>query len=107
VDPADDVHHHLKADLMNVRARWAGVSVGEIAERCRTLGMREEDVAEVASLVKKAQEGRRLVPEKTYRNFRFNPPVVEPTTVISGDGDGDRHALAGRASSAPRANHLR
>jgi hypothetical protein len=67
----------LKADLMNVRVRWLGVSVAEIAERCRTLGMREEDVAEVASLVKKAQEGRRLVPQKTYRDFRFNPPVDE------------------------------
>lgn len=62
----------LKADLMNVRARWLGVSVAEIAERCRTLGMREEDIAEVASLVETAQEGRRLVPQKSYRNFRFN-----------------------------------
>jgi len=61
---------------MNVRARWLGVSVSEIANRCRTLGMRDEDVAEVANLVEKAQAGRRLVPQKTYRNFRFNPPVV-------------------------------
>ena len=66
----------LKADLMNVRARWLGVSVSEIAGRCRALGMRDEDVAEVADLVKKAQEGRRLVPQRTYRDFRFNPPAV-------------------------------
>jgi hypothetical protein len=31
----------LKADLMNVRARWLGVSVEEIGDRCRKLGMRE------------------------------------------------------------------
>jgi hypothetical protein len=65
----------LKADLMNVRARWRGVSVREIADRCRTLGMRNEDVAEIVTLVKKAQEGRRLVPQKTYRDFRFNQRV--------------------------------
>jgi hypothetical protein len=65
----------LKADLMNARARWLGVPVSGIADRCRTLGMRGEDVAVVVDLVKKAQEGRRLVPQKTYRNFRFNLPV--------------------------------
>jgi hypothetical protein len=62
--------------LLNVRARWLGVSVSEIADRCRALGMRDEDVAEVTDLVKKAQEGRRLVPQRTYRDFRFNPPAV-------------------------------
>jgi len=66
----------LKADLMNVRARWLGVSVSEIADCCRALGMRDEDVSEVTDLVKKAQEGRRLVPQRTYRDFRFNPPAV-------------------------------
>ncbi len=68
----------LKADLMNMRVRWQGVSGAKIAERCRTLGMREEDVTEIASLVKKAQEGRRLIPQKTYRNFRFDQLVDEP-----------------------------
>jgi hypothetical protein len=67
----------LKADLMNVRTRWLGVSVAQIAGHCRALGMREEDVTIVASLVKKAQEGRRLVPQKTYRDFRFNQPIDE------------------------------
>ena len=45
--------------------------------------MRDEDVAEVADLIKSAQAGRRPVPQKTYRVFRFNPPVVQPTTVTS------------------------
>jgi hypothetical protein len=65
----------LKADLMNVPARWRGVSVSEVAGRCRALGMREEDVATIGDLVRKAQEGRRLVPQKTYRDFRFNQPL--------------------------------
>jgi hypothetical protein len=65
----------LKADLMNVPARWRGVSVSEIADGCRTLGMLEEDAATVADVVRKAQEGRRLVPQKRYRDYRFNQPV--------------------------------
>jgi hypothetical protein len=37
----------------------------------------------VTTLVKKAQEGRRLVPQKTYRGHRFNQPLDEPSTVTS------------------------
>ena len=73
----------LKADLMNVRARWLGVPVSEIADYCRALGMRAEDVTEIAALVKKTQDGHRLVPQKTYRGFRFNQPLDEPATVTS------------------------
>ncbi len=45
----------LKADLMNAPIRWLEVSVSEIADHCRTLGMRDEDVATVVELVKRAQ----------------------------------------------------
>lgn len=65
----------LKADLMNARARWHGVSVLQVTDRCRALGMRAEDVATIADLITRAQEGRRLVPGKTYRAYRFNQPV--------------------------------
>ena len=73
----------LKADVMNVRARWMGFLLSEIADCCRTLRMRDEDVAVVATLVKKALEGRRLVPQKTYRGHRFDQPLDEPSTVTS------------------------
>lgn len=61
----------LKADLMNVRERWFGAPVELISARCLDLGMRPEDVEEVAELVSRAQAGRRLVPEASYRGFRF------------------------------------
>jgi hypothetical protein len=73
----------LKADLMNARARWVGVPVSRVANYCRTLGMRAEDVTEIAALVKEAQDGHRLVPPKAYRAYRFNQPVDEPTTTSS------------------------
>jgi hypothetical protein len=70
----------LKADLMNARIRWTGVPVSEIATQCRTLGMRDEDVTEIATLIRKAQEGRRLVPQSSYRSFRFHQPIDWPAT---------------------------
>jgi len=73
----------LKADLMNVRQRWLRVPVGDIAVRCRTLGMGEEDVAQITDLLRKAQAGRRLIPDKSYRSFRFNQPIDEPGAVTS------------------------
>ena len=73
----------LKADLMNVRARWLGVPMEEIGDRCRQLGMRAEDVAEVTYLIRKAQEGRRYVPQQSYRSFRFMFPLDQPKTVAS------------------------
>ena len=45
----------LKADLMNVRSRWLEVSVSEIADRCRALGMGDGDVATVTDLVRRTQ----------------------------------------------------
>lgn len=68
----------LKADLMNVRHRWLGVSVQTITTRCLELGMREEDVQEIKELVVKAQSGRKLIPQKSYRDFRFRPDIEPP-----------------------------
>jgi hypothetical protein len=67
----------LKADLMNVRGRWLGVAIADVDEHCRSLGMREEDVTQIVNLVQKAQAGRKLVPQKSYRDFRFAEPVAE------------------------------
>lgn len=68
----------LKADLMNVRHRWLGVSVPTITTRCLELGMRQEDVQEIRDLVVKAQSGRKLIPQKSYRDFRFRPDIAPP-----------------------------
>lgn len=70
----------LKADLMNVRHRWLGVPVQSITTRCLELGMRQEDIQEIKELVVKAQSGRKLIPQRSYRDFRFRPDV-EPTAV--------------------------
>jgi hypothetical protein len=73
----------LKADLMNARLRWLGVPLTAITDYCRTLGMRDEDINEIRELIGKAQQGRRLVPQKTYRDFRFSQPIDRPAIVTS------------------------
>lgn len=72
----------LKADLMNARQRWINVPVETISERCLALGMRQEDVNEIKDLVTKAQVGRRLVPQKSYRDHKF------PFDVAPGGDEG-------------------
>lgn len=71
----------LKGDLMNVRHRWTGVSVQQIADRCLELGMRLEDAKEIKELVAKAQAGARLVPQKSYRDHRFKPYLDSPKST--------------------------
>jgi hypothetical protein len=68
----------FKADLMNARRRWHGVSPEKFAAKLRQEGMRGEDIAELIDWLKKAQAGRRLVPQRSYRHHVFGPPPEEP-----------------------------
>lgn len=77
----------FKADLINARQRWARVTPAVFAARLRTEGMREEDIAELVEWLVKAQAGRRLAPQRTYRDFVFNPP---PEARIGGPGRNSR-----------------
>ena len=73
----------LKADLMNSRGYWLGVPVTAIKAKCTALGMRSQDVDLIADLVTRAQQGRRLVPQRSYRDHRFphERPDLEPSPV--------------------------
>ena len=75
----------LKADLMHNRAYWRGFPVADIRAKCAELGMRDEDVALIADLVGRAQQGRRLVPQRSYRDHTFRhdrPSAEEPLTPL-------------------------
>lgn len=69
-----DEQAKFKADLINARSRWRGVSPTSLAAKLRHEGMREEDVKELIDCLTRAQAGRRLVPHRSYRSFVFNPP---------------------------------
>lgn len=71
----------LKADLMSSRDYWLGVPVPAIRAKCTELGMRTEDVDLIADLVTRTQHGRRLVPQRGYRDHRFphERPHPEPS----------------------------
>lgn len=62
----------MKADMMNVRHRWIGVNRQAFARRCRDVGMTPKETAKMVDYLKRTQEGRRLVPQQGYRDFRFN-----------------------------------
>ncbi|WP_089006321.1 hypothetical protein [Micromonospora viridifaciens] len=72
----------FKADLMNARDRWRGVAPEAFAARLRREGMREEDILELVDWLKAAQAGRRLVPQRAYRDHIFSPPPDVPSSDL-------------------------
>lgn len=80
---ADAASSH-KSDVRTValHIRWQGVPVGQISSRWRALG-----TSETASLVSRTQHDDRLVPHKTYRDYRFIQPVDQPGTLAAGSQD--------------------
>lgn len=62
----------LKADLMNTPNRWRHVSVQAASKRLLSLGMSPEDTRTLTEYISRAQSGKRLVPHKSYRDFKFN-----------------------------------
>ncbi|MFI7307357.1 hypothetical protein ACIBM8_29530 [Micromonospora aurantiaca] len=72
----------FKADLMNARERWGGVAPEAFATKLRREGMREEDILELVDWLKRAQAGRRLIPQRAYRDHTFSPPPEDPSTGL-------------------------
>ncbi|MFK0647626.1 hypothetical protein [Dermacoccus sp. BD5] len=77
----------LKADMMNVRHRWLSVDRAAFKQACRDAGMTPKEVAECVDYLDRTKAGRRLVPEATYRDFRFKPEpeAPHPKSVVSRD----------------------
>lgn len=67
----------LKSDMMRVPHRWTPdrAPVRVVRAKCLELGMTEADTETVIDLLSKTQAGRRLVPNRFYRDFQFNHPV--------------------------------
>lgn len=61
----------IKADMMNVRHRWLGIDVEAFRARCVRAGMTREETAEMVDYLRRTQAGRRLIPQRSYRAFRF------------------------------------
>ncbi|WP_298579900.1 hypothetical protein [uncultured Olegusella sp.] len=61
----------LKSDMMRRMDRWRKVTTDEIRAKCEELGMRHEDVNTVCDMHARRLQGRRLVPQHSYRGFEF------------------------------------
>lgn len=62
----------LKADMMNRPDRWMPISVDQVRNKCRELGMRPRDVDTIAGFLQRRKDGRRFNVRSSYRGFHFN-----------------------------------
>jgi hypothetical protein len=67
----------LKSDMTEVRERWAPdrAPVDAVEAKCLEAGLSETDTATIIDLLRKTQAGKRLVPQHSFRGFKFNPPL--------------------------------
>jgi hypothetical protein len=67
----------LKSDMVEVRERWTKdrTSVDAVRAKCFDAGMTAEDTTTIVDALRKRQAGKRLVPERSYKGFRFTLPV--------------------------------
>jgi hypothetical protein len=67
----------LKSDMMEVPERWTPerAPVDAVKAACLEAGMTEQDTKTVVDFLRKRQAGKRLVPHRSYKGFRFLPPV--------------------------------
>lgn len=68
----------VKADMMNVRHRWIGIDPGIFRAECSRIGMTPKETAEMTDYLRRTQAGRKLVPQRGYRDFRFAPEPERP-----------------------------
>ncbi|MFE9328208.1 hypothetical protein ACIHDR_43525 [Nocardia sp. NPDC052278] len=66
----------IKASLMNERGRWVRprVSPEAFEAQCQQVGLSATDAATVGDFLRRAQAGKRLVPNNRYRDFKFAIP---------------------------------
>lgn len=75
----------FKADLMNVRRRWVGVDRSAFRAKCVEVGLTSQEADELTDYLARAQAGRRLVPQRGYRDSYFapEPDMDDPVRVRS------------------------
>ena len=77
----------LKSDMVLVPHRWIGVDLRALEAKCRVVGLDDKDTGTILDLVRKVQAGKRLVPQRSYRGFRWG---TEPELPSDGPSSRDR-----------------
>lgn len=65
----------LKSDLMINKQYWAGVNLDEINLYLLDNGMRKDDAVFITECIDKALRGKRLIPDRSYKNFVFKHEI--------------------------------
>lgn len=73
----------FKGDLKNMKRRWVGVDRAAFRAKCIEVGLTSKEADELTDYLKKAQAGRRLIPERGYRDdyFRPEPDMDDPVRL--------------------------
>lgn len=61
----------LKADMMHRPERWASVTVKQVRERSRALGLSPNDVDTICGYLQRRKDGRRFAVDRSYWGFTF------------------------------------
>ena len=77
----------LKSDMVLVPHRWIGVDLRALEAKCRVVGLDDKDTGTILDLVRKVQADKRLVPQRSYRGFRWG---TEPELPSDGPSSRDR-----------------
>ena len=73
----------LKSDMVLVPHRWIGVDLRALEAKCRVVGLDDKDTGTILDLVRKVQAGKRLVPQRSYRGFRWGTEPELPSDGTS------------------------
>jgi len=65
----------VRTNLAQVGSDPHGAPIDLVRAKCLDAGMSTRDADEVIELLRKVQAGRRLVPQSSYKGFRFSFPV--------------------------------
>lgn len=73
----------LKSSLMLEWPAWAQCDRSGLESAFRQAGFGDEDMSTIMSMIDRRFAGRRLVPDKSYRDFTFGLKLPEPDFGVS------------------------
>jgi len=68
--------HKLKADMMNMPARWVAIEPDVLRQACVEAGMSAADASTVSGFLRTRKQGGRFSVRSGYKSFHFLPVVT-------------------------------
>lgn len=78
--------HKLKADMMNMPARWTAITPEELHIACLDAGMSDADASTVSGLQRTRKAGKRFSVRSSYKDFHFMPLIAAAESSLDARG---------------------